>query len=82
MHDFLYPEIKGENRLLIFSINYVFNMFSKTIEKQLKDLLDKNLEFLSSVFLSMGVTEATFGFSGNKPFFILLFIDREIGLSR
>ena len=38
-----------------------------------------NTEFLSSVFLSMGVTEATFAFSGNISFFTLLLIDCERG---
>ena len=45
-------------------------MFSETSEKQFKTLTGRKLStgFLSSVFLSIGLTEATFSFLGNSPF--------------
>ena len=36
-------------------------------------------QFLSSVFLSMGATEAIFEFSRNNPYFILILIDCNRG---
>ena len=71
LYDSLYAEIKGENALFIYSTNSVFSMFSNSFEKQFKTLIGQkfNTEFLSSVFLSMGVTEATCAFLGNNSFF-------------
>ena len=68
LYDSLYVETKGENGLFIYSTSCVFSMFLYTFEKQFKTLIGQkfNTEFLSSVLLSMGVTEATFAFSGNS----------------
>ena len=51
-----------------FSGNFVFSMFSFIERKFIT-------EFLSSDFLSTGISQTTFAFLGNKPSFILLFID-------
>ena len=57
-------------------------MFSQTFEKQFKTRAKigrkfNSTKFFSSVFLSTGVAEATFAFSGNNPFFMLLLTDYE-----
>ena len=82
MYDSVLAEIKGENRLIIFSKSCIFSMFSHSFEKQFKTLIGRkfNKKFLSSAFLSTGVTEATFKLFRKQPFFILLLINNERGL--
>ena len=73
-YDSLYAEIKEENRLFIFSTSCIFSMFSETFEKQFKTLIARkfNTEFMSSVLLSMGITEATFAFSASNLFYTIV----------